>query len=197
MILPYVIVIFIICALVLLVSLSLELNTIEQSYALRVGRFFCIQYACCQKQRGLRFFLFGLSCFRRFRFMSSEKKQKKSKNAKKAKKKMLVRLLREQRMDLFQLAIPLRALWDDLQRLSRSRLEWNLCTFDYMANAFLSVVLFTWGVQGITVNYWGENWFIFSFTMQLWAFLWILLKFTLSPQVLKMGFFMVCAQFKE
>ena len=188
MIFPYVIIIIIMCILFLLLSLSLELNTIEQNYALHVGKFFRIQYAYCHKQRGLQFFFFGWSWFRRFRFMSSEKRQKKKENGKNTKKKMLLRIVRDKRIDLFQLAVPLKTLWDDLYRLSNRRLEWNLCTSDYMANAVLSVVLLSCGIQGITVNYWGENWFIFSFTIQLWAFLWVLLKFTFSPPVLKMGF---------
>ena len=183
-----VMVIFIMCALLFLLSFSLELNTIEQNYVVCLGRFFRIQYACCQKQRGLRFFFFGGSFFRRFRFMQKEKAQKKRKKEKPSKKRVFVHLVREQRVVFFQLAISLRALWNDLQRLSSSRVEWDLCTPDYMANAFLSALLFAWGVQGIRVNYWGENWFIFSFTMHLWAFFWIVLKFTFSPPILKMGF---------
>jgi len=84
-------------------------------------------------------FVFFLGCtwFSRFRFMNREKeKDKKKKKPKKTKKNLLMQLVIMKRKILCGLLISVKTLCRDLQHLSKRRLEINLCTPDFMANAF-------------------------------------------------------------
>ena len=192
MLLLYIMVILATCTLVLMAPLSLEINTIEQKYVLSLAWFFRIQYGCPQRQRCLRFSLFGYSWVRDLRWPHLNRRML----------KQLGWLTVEEREAFWGVLLKMKDSWCDLQRLSIRNLEINLCTPDFMANALLSLIFAevfdARKIQGvrIKVNYREENWLIGYFITRLWAVGWVSLKFAFSLPVSRLGFSVIRSQLR-
>jgi len=180
------------CTLVLMAPLSLEINTIEQKYVLSLAWFFRIQYGCPQRQRCVRFSLFGYSWVRDLRWPKLDRKKLKQFGG---------QVLKE-REDFSEVLLKMKDSWYDLQRLSSRDLEINLCTPDFMANALLSLVFAevfdARKIRGIriSVNYREENWLVGYFITRLWALVWVSIKFALSLPVSRVGFSAIRSQLR-
>jgi hypothetical protein len=179
-----VIIILAACTMVLMAPLSLEIDTREQKYVLMLAWFFRIQYGCPQRQRCLRFSLFGYSWASELRWPALDKK----------KLKHVGEMVVKERENFSEVLRKMKDSWCDLQRLSSRKLELNLCTPDFMANALLSLIFAeifaARKIQGvrISVNYREENWLVGYFITRLWAVGWVSLKFALSRPVSRLGF---------
>ncbi|MEW5803591.1 MAG: hypothetical protein AB1847_15970 [bacterium] len=173
------------CTLVLMAPLSLNINTREHRYVLSLAWLFQIQYGCPEHPGCLRFSLPGCSWVRKLRWPVAAFDQKGLKR--------LGGLVMNEREPLGGALLKAKDAWDDLLRLSVRKLEINLCTPDFMANALLSLVLSGLfanrkyeGIR-ISVNYLEENWLIACFTVRLWAAGWISAKFAFSGPVSRLG----------
>ena len=194
MLLLYLIVIIILaaCTMVLMTPLSLEIDTREQKYVLSLAWFFRIQYGCPQRQRCLRFSVFGCSWVSELRWPALDKE----------KLKHVGEMVVKERENFSEVLRKMKDSWCDLQRLSSRKLEINLCTPDFMANALLSLIfaeiLAARKIQGvrISVNYREENWLVGYFITRLWAVGWVSLKFALSLPVSRLGFSVIRSQFR-
>jgi len=173
-----------VCILVLMAPFSLEINTRERKYILSLAWFFQIQYVCPQSTGCLRFSLFGCSWLRELKWPALDRKRLEQLGGQVLKK----------REDFSKVLVKMKDSWCDLLHLSSRKVEINLCTPDFLANALLSLA-FAWafdahrfrGIQ-ISVNYREENWLVGYFITRLWAVAWVFLKFAISRPVSRLGF---------
>lgn|GEM_PF-3003371 len=180
----YVAILLCACTLVLLVPLSLKVNSREHEYAVSLGWIFQISSEAPQHPTWLRFSLFGCSWTREIRWPARWELSQLSQSG----KVWMGRLIQDGET-FSAVAARLKGAFFSLMRLASQRVDISLDASDAMVNALLGVIFTHWTLRGVRVrvNYLGENWLVGYFRLRLWVLIWVGLKFFLSRPVLKLG----------